>query len=380
MFLASNLFAANLSSYSQRFKYKKNSSGHVVAIYDHSLKRIPSFAKYVTGYLKILRGNAKLMSNEKTLVQKEMVGLSRLDGSRLRLTRRRVQRAFRNFDKIQDRDLVDQKGYAKIDRYIQTKMKGKNVAIVSNLVKPGYFYKANVFNAAFNGALSLAGSLTSSVGGDIAVYFVKKYFSFLISAKKYRQTMLAHYLSHFNASSLGLSEIERSRALSSVLEADLHWYEKSKADDAREDWDVYGAEETKRRVRVVTSRVSRYEDEFEAVHGAKALYHMSVSNKDGVKQIYNFFDKRKFLDSRPSLSFDTQKTSRIRLKRVAYEILKLSSTAIPVPGIGYLYRKYLESATKKQIKREGALFALSEVEGDTQMMELLRKQAVNPFL
>lgn len=253
--------------------------------------------------------------------------------------------------------------------------------VAANLENPTYFYKT-----AFSKFLSqkLIGLARSYFGASALLkpvtYIGDDYANFLISKKMYHQSILSYYLENMNPGELGLTETEKRRALSSIIDSKLSFGfgGGSESNKIKKNFDEYGYKklmETDQKAEKLWSKNSELFDE--RIYKINSYFSEVVYQ--GELLIINLGDKKAKNQDLPSLAYDEKCSDFLYQHRRRYELIRVALGMSPIPYSSGLFAT-VKSKYQPQALSEGMFYGYLEATNQDWMMPAVLKQSMNPLL
>lgn len=390
-FLASNAFSG-IKEFNERFVLVKNSQGDVTKIKDTSLTYRRHLKEELWSSYDMLMNrlneykdvpNPTDESLEEDFAQISDLTEDQVDyQEKLTKIMARLQKAWGPGEskslllekKEQINPILD-----KLENDIEQLVSLPEWQVVSSLNQPGYFYKRKVFRTIIRNAASQI-KLILPIGPAVywAIYYVKMYERYLHETKREHQNMLLYYLTNYSGETLGLTELEHKKALSSIFESNIAFYDIFELFRARRTWKNYGLSKLIKIKEKVEKRKEKYEDHFSGSMTDLTTFHSQTTKDDG-KVLVDFYTKKSLLSGKYSLSYYYNKPKLVLAKRIYLTMLRFVYDFLPLPtGVGFILDQLTASEMNSQIRREGSLIAHFEDHGDKEMVKKLFIQAVNP--
>ncbi len=391
LFISINVMAG-LRGYSERFILVKNEQGEVTAIKDRSLTYRRHLKEEVWAsydlWMKRLAQYKNVPNPTDQELSSDFSAISKLTEDQIDFPEKlnnlmaRLQRTWGDQESIPELNEIKEKINPilnQLEKDIEKEMTLPSWQVVASLNHPGYFYKRNVFREIIRQAASQI-KLIVPVGPAVTwvIYFVKMYESYLHETKREHQSMLLYYLRTYHGEDLGLTEVEQARAISSVFESDISFYNIFEHFKARKTWDTYGLLKLEKVKEKFEARKHKYQDYFSGPVIDLTPFH-SEARKDSGQVLIDFYTKKSIVEGRYSLSYYYQRPKLVLAKRIYFTIVRFIYGVLPLPpGAGTILDIYTGSKMDSQIRREGSLVAKFEASNNRDMVKKLIIQAVNP--
>jgi len=364
----------------ERYRVVRDSNGKAEKIIDLSLGKkndLISFADQV-------RQDLKTLTNEDVLSDKEAARelFSDKDLDKLEKKFKKYQK---KLSKHQIDNYFDDQRMETILTHFENELnliRSEKYQTVVHLKENLYFTKEELFVRAIRSTKTLAKSLLN--GGiflNLVTYILDQYVSNLMEAKAYHQHMILAWLTFERRDVFKLSRDELRRARSSVMESRLNVWDLFSILSIKDDFAGFYESAIKKVRKKVRKRMRKNADRyFGRVDYLNDFQGWWIDKKTGSKQIVNLYRKKSYFSSKPSVAYDEDNPELLRKKRKLYKIINLAQNLIPLPIIGSLIKNYNDKRFEKQIMEEGILYGQFEMENKVQVLEVLRKQTVNPLI
>jgi len=251
------------------------------------------------------------------------------------------------------------------------------VAVVNN---PTYFYTKNVTYKAVTWGLDFAKKRMSNVPMlNTISYVIVQVEKKITERRNYHQNMLLHYLENFSEAELGLTHDEVNLVWSSIYESRIPWYAFWESKNARTSWTKYGVNNFYANYRLASNKLRNSSKLYNQVYD-RVDYAFQDVDFNGDKVIINLFDNEGVFHNRPAVAFNYSKPTQIVRKRVMLSLAELGISFVPVSDfIKSTVTSFIKSYYENQRLTEGALYGHFESLQDTQGMNQLKMQYLNPF-
>jgi hypothetical protein len=364
----------------ERYRIVKDQSGKVIKILDISLGKGNDLLSFATQ----VRQNIKALTHGDPLQDKEVAGdlfksddLAKLES---KFKKYQDKLAAQNIDAYFDDSRMD-----KILNHFEDQLgliRAEKYQTVAHLQEKLFFTKEELFTRALRATKTLAKSLID--GGiflNLVTYILDQYVANLMEAKAYHQHILLGWLTFERRDVFGLTVDEFRRARSSIMEARLNAWDLLSILSLKDDFPGFYESAIKKVRKKVRKRMRKNADRYTGrVEFLNDFQGRWTDKETGNKQIVNLYRKKSYFSSRPSLSYDQERPDFLRKKRRLYKIINLAQNLIPLPIIGSLMKNYNDKRFEKQIMEEGILYGQFEIDSDVTMLEVLRKQTLNPLI
>lgn len=252
--------------------------------------------------------------------------------------------------------------------------------MIANVNDSSYFYKKNVTYKAVTWGLDFARKRMSSIPMLNTVSYVIVQVEKLIKERRqYHQNMLLHYLENFKEEELGLTHDEVNLIWSSIYESRIEWFAFWESNAAKANWAKYGVNNFYTNYRMATANLRNAQSIYTEV-GERMNYAFQTVTYNNEKVIINLFDKEGMFQNRPAIAYNFDKPTQIVRKRVLLGLAGLGLSFVPM---GQMLKdnvdSFIKSYYEKQKITEGALYGYFETNGDTDSLNKLYAQYLNPF-
>jgi hypothetical protein len=259
--------------------------------------------------------------------------------------------------------------------------KDPQFVVVANLDNPSYFYDKAFMKFLKDKVGDLAkGYFNATIFLKVVTYIGDDYSGFIARKKLYHQNILSYYLETIPAEELGLTEVEKNKALSSIIDSRLsfgfggYWEHRK----VKKDFEGYGYKKFLSDDKKAEKRWEKYSDEFDG-RLSKINHNFSEVSFDGNPMVVNLGDKKERLDDQPSLAFDSECPDFLYLSRRRFELIKIALGMSPIPYSSKLF--YLvKSKYQSQALNEGYYYGYLESTNQLDKKEHVLKQSMNPLL
>lgn len=385
--------AKSADAFLKRFQIVRNADGKLVGIRDRTLP--VKFA--VEPYVNLVR--AQLLE-EQNLMQKQ--GFAGYENQVKNVLEEDMDYQFtaeqRQFDQNVQYvvDSLKKLAVLNIDfifthdvfKDIVTKFQGKmtdallllDPTMIANVNDSSYFYKRNVTYKAVTWALDFARKKLSNIPMLNTVSYVIVQVEKLIRERRmYHQNMLLHYLENFKEDELGLTHEEVNLVWSSIYESRIEWFAFWESNAAKGNWAKYGVNNFYTNYRLATANLRNAQSIYSEI-GERMNYSFQKVTFNNEKVVVNLFDKESMFQKKPAVAYNYDRPTQIVRKRVMLSLASLGLSFVPM---GQLIKDnvdtFIKSFYEKQKITEGALFGYFESNGDSEGLNRLYAQYLNPF-
>ncbi|MBI2519728.1 MAG: hypothetical protein HYV97_04905 [Bdellovibrio sp.] len=383
--------SADVNLFNQRFSFKRNSNGVLVAVIDRSLIGMTQNLKardFIQGTLEELIQLSQDLraqghgSNLSLVIQDFLsLNITQMSPENNQKTARAL---LASLDTEKLRQLIKhpewEKVYAALD--FEVGQIGDDYAILARPDSRLYYYKRNLFSGISKSITSLIKSLLPfGAWMDIVNFLSKKFIDTLHENKKFHKNILLYYVRNFSAEELGLSELEVKKILSSLYDDEMPLYAVWDLWDAIRDWPSYGEVRLWKAMNKVEKGIKKYSGKFRSLDERWGDYYYLATNKKGHRLVLNFMDPVYYFTRFPSVGMYLDKRWANILERSLYEVVKLAVRFLPWGFVGTVVDPLLNIRYKDQIEHEGSLLAY--LEGNDEEFSLIRdvvRQSINPFI
>lgn len=253
--------------------------------------------------------------------------------------------------------------------------------VVANLDNSSYFYK-KAFLKYLNKQLNnlVKSYFNSTIYLKPVTYIASDYANFIVHKKLYHQNILSYYLETMNPADLGLTELERNRALSSIIDSKLSFgfggYWESKK--IKNNFDGHGLKRLEEADKDAEKRWSKHEKIFDS-RAFKVNSAFSEVNFSGEQIAVNLADKKAKTDDKPSLAYDDKCPEFQYESRKRFEFTRVALGMSPIPYSSQLF-SVVKSKYQPQAMSEGMYYGYLEATNQFLKKEAVLKQSMNPLL
>jgi hypothetical protein len=145
-------------------------------------------------------------------------------------------------------------------------------------------------------------------------------------------------------------------------------------------WDFYGTDKFFAILRGANTKLRRSADIFSKV-GTRFNYAFVDVIEEGQRVVKNLVDRKHMFSGSMPTAFYYDKPEKVKRFRSLLNLAQVGLGFLPIPGwIKGQVDGFIESLYVQQKLTEGALIGYFESNGQTNMVEVLRKQQVNPYI
>ncbi|MEH0861383.1 MULTISPECIES: hypothetical protein [Halobacteriovorax] len=392
LFLSSNVLAANLQKFHDRFSFERDDQGKIVAVRDLSIRKKFRFQDYID-YVKnsilneqALMAQSGLTGNYEAEVEGLFVTGNGFLGNDFQTQKnvKRVVRSMRAFEGINFQEIFANPKFKELMEEFQAKLKDAFYYIDPTIIaKPDnstFFYRKNVTYKVVSWALNQARKRLSSVPAlNTAFYVITEAEKLFRTRRHYHQNLMLHYLEFADASALGLTKEEVDLIYSSIYESRIDWIAFWESSSAKLNWPRYGTSNFYSQFRMATNRFRQYNSKYSEV-GERLNYSFQEVTLDGERVIVNLFDGNHTFDRSPAVAYSYDRPGRVKRLRAVLTLAGLGLSFVPLPAIiKDNVDAFIKSYYKTQQITEGALVGYFEMNDNAFMKEELKSQYINPF-
>lgn len=259
--------------------------------------------------------------------------------------------------------------------------KDPQFVVVANLDNSSYFFDEAFMKFLKEKIGDLAESyFETTIFLKVVTYIGDDYSDFIANKKLYHQNILSYYLETIPAEELGLTEVEKNKALSSIVDSRLsfgfggYWEHRK----VKKDFEGYGYSKLLASDKSAEKRWEQYSKEFDGRLN-KINHNFSEVSFGESPIVINLGDKKERFDKHPSLTFDSQCPDFLYTSRRRFELVKVALGVSPIPYSSKLF--YLvKSKYQSQALSEGFYYGYLESTNQTAKKEYILKQSMNPLL
>lgn len=392
LFLSTNVLAANLQKFQDRFSFERDDQGTIVAVRDLSIQKKFRFQDYID-YVK-----NSILSEQALMAQSGLTGNYEADVEGLFVTGngflgndfqtqknvKRVVRSMRAFEGIDFHAIFANPKFNALMEEFQLKLKEAFYYIDPTIIaKPDtatFFYRKNVTYKVVSWALDQARKRLSSVPAlNTAFFIITESEKLFRTRRHHNQNLMLHYLEFADASDLGLTKEEVDLIYSSIYESRIDWIAFWESSSAKLNWPRYGTSSFYTQFRMATNRFRKYKNRYSEV-GERLNYSFQEVVLDGERVIVNLFDGNHTFDKSPAVAYSFDRPNRVKRLRNVLTLANLGLSFVPLPSIiKDNVHGFINSYYKQQQITEGALIGYFEMNDDAFMTSELKKQYINPF-
>lgn len=252
--------------------------------------------------------------------------------------------------------------------------------MIANVNDSTYFYKKNVTYKAVTWGLDFARRRMSSLPMlNTVSYVIVQVEKLITERRQFHQNMLLHYLENFKEEELGLTHDEVNMIWSSIYESRIPWFAFWESSAAKNNWMKYGVNNFYTNYRTATNNLKNAGPLYTEISDRMNFSFQKVTyNND--KVIINLFDKEGMLQNRPAVAYNFDRPTQVVRKRVVLGLASLGLSFVPMSAMIKDYiDQFIKSYYEQQKITEGALYGYFESNGDSNGLEQIHAQYLNPF-
>ncbi len=389
---SSNLLASNLQNFKDRFSFKRDDNGKLIAVHDASIRTKFKFSEYVDFIKRSILNEQALMAssglsgNYESDVEGLFVTGNGFLGNDFQTQKnvKRVVRSMRAFEGIDFNAVFESSEFKELMNEFGSKIKEAFYYIDPTIIaKPDiatFYYRKNVTYKIVNWALNQARKRISTVPAlNTAFYVITEVEKLFRTRRFYHQNLLLHYLETASPEELGLTKEEADLIFSSIYESRIDWIAFWESSSAKLSWPTYGTSKFYAEFRMATNRLRQYKSKYSEM-GERLNYGFQEVTIDGERVIVNLFDGNHTFDKSPAVAYSFDRPRRVKRLRSVLTLASLGLSFVPLPAIiKDNVDSFIKSYYKEQQITEGALVGYFEMNGDQFMVDEIRKQYLNPF-
>jgi len=279
----------------------------------------------------------------------------------------------------------------------------KDYSTVINLDDHDYFFEQSIGHKFIDKGFKLILSELDLSGSVKLLTFLAYQYQSAIDAKKnYSQSILFYYLTTFNASELGLTELQHKRALSGYFSSRIisgnffalrgfydNYKKRKKLKKIEPKWNTWGAEAWEiLRARAIER--SKHEDVsamfLEGFSWQGDLFAIGLPRVGDSDLVVNLVQRRKRGDHLPAVVLDTSCSDYEYLKRRHQFLTKLSVSLLPgvarwpIQNLPPSRNWYKNLKYSGQVSYEAMVYAYFVSSGQLDKAEMIKYQSMNPLL
>ncbi len=378
---------ASLEGFNKHFKFEKDQSGKVTYV---QMNMVSNFS--LRPYLEQVKNDIK--SEIRRMQQKgydaELEGfIAHLEESSDKSPEAQesiwaVRDSIENLKNVKVDEIfaqVESRGVLKkFSDELKKALKVLDLRIIASTEDPRYFFKRNVTYEVVTRALEFAKKQFDNVPVlNLVSTIIVQVHDQVLEQRLFYQNMLLHYMDMVPESELGLTKIEADHIFSSIYESriGLNVLESNKIVKA---WDTYGWNAFYGAVRQGNNRLRRTSGEFDQV-GERLSYGFFKAVEDGEKVIKNLMVNKHKFSGKMATAYYYEQPDKVRRFRSLLNLGQLGLGFLPLPNwLKSQAESFIESYYKEQRRSEGALMAYFDMNKETKMRSLLKRQLVNPYI
>ncbi|MCK5072732.1 MAG: hypothetical protein KAQ98_04845 [Bacteriovoracaceae bacterium] len=387
IFTISAFAAPTTEGFHKRFNIIRDDGGNIIAISDRSIGLDFSILTYVKA-LKSELQNEQIRSRNRGdyYAEAEQVLFEDFGEKGKYKTRfpEHMIESIREVNKLPIEKIFENPKFKELITKFEDKLKSLmlelRLDLLTKLDDPTYYYKRNVGYQAVQFGLKLAKKYFSQIQFlNTASYVIVQVEKLIRERRIYHQNILMYYFNNFSEAELGMTKDEVDRAMSSIYESRIDWFNIFESRRARNTWQNYGFDKFYTTWRAATSTLRKNNARYDSV-GDRLNFAFNDVVFEEKKVIINLFDNESIIQWYPSVAFEYDRPEYIKRKRELLRLVQIGVSFIPIPGwIKDIVDSYVDSTYTKQRLTEGSLYAHFEANGMSDMRKLILKQTMNPF-
>lgn len=278
--------------------------------------------------------------------------------------------------------LVNDHGFLEVIKRLDDRLRGtsSDFAILAKTDDSSYFYDNHFLREAIGQITGFALSTIGSVPvAGAAIWVVERARDMIEQRRAFHQYLILEYLDTFSPEQLGLTVGDVALIRSSIYESQIDWYKFWESFHARAHWDDYGNDSLAHDRAFCDQMLAQNATDYEQNVVRLGLAHVVVT-RNGEKEIVNLLNRKYFLSKKPSLSYSYTNTGRVERQRRLIRVAELGMKIINLPFATSLATDFADTLYVKQIRTDGALFALFEMQGDAASQSVVLNQSINPLI
>lgn len=373
--LSTSVFAGgSLDAFKKRFRIIRDEEGQALRIIDRSLHTRLSFNNFSkTYYTWFIKESPELSFSGEFISPGAEAESAEIN--------RQLNTILEKVRKYKLDVLIDGNSFKKINLFLSSEFKKVSTVgfrTVSNLENTTYFYQNKHYKRIEAATKKEVNKYFPSIIDELVIsYLVERYIGFLRDSRTFHQSILLHYLTSFKANELGMTKLEVSKAISSILEADIKFHNFLSKRRLKRNWDSYGRNKLKEIGKESLKTALDYQELYEHTPFFANPYFARTKMRRGEEVWINPYYQNKALDNSPSLSFDFSRPNFVYKKRRYYELILFAE--VQGDSNKKLKKYFTHLKFRRQMLKEGLLYGFYESNGDLKMMDKILKQSLNPL-
>lgn len=392
LFFSATVWSANLGPFKKRFEFVRNDAGEVQLVRDSSIKMKFSIRPYLQFIKESLIQEQALMKQKAdydgavrelfTDVNNE--SLLGYQGAKGNGDAQIIVDSLRTLEGVDFEKVFSDSKFQEVMGQYESKLSAAllklDPTVMANLVDQDFFYQKRLTYQVLNWGLNFAKKRLSQLPIlNTASYVLVRVEELVRNRRLYHQNMLLHYLEKVPSSELGLKEIEVNHIMSSIYESRIAWFAFWESRGAKANWDKFGVNKFFTEMRFSNNRFRRLGPTFDGI-GRRLNYAFQEVTQEGENVILNLYSTKNMFSSDLDVAYNLDQPKKVLRKRMVIQLAELGLSFVPLPSfIKGIAEDYMQSMYKEQSLIEGALYGHFEASQDTEMMNRLKIQVLNPF-
>jgi tRNA splicing endonuclease len=380
-----------MDGFNKRFKIVKNDQGEVTAV---RMKFLSNFS--LKPYLVQIKNDlkeeiARMQSKGKSVTDAELDALvdELIAGSdksdEARENAYVVRDSLINLPNIDvDNSFKEVMKHDVLKRFefdLRDALKMLDLRIVADPTDARYFYRKTVTYEVVSRALKFAKKRLGSVPVlNLATFIIVKVHDLVVEQRQFHQNMLLHYLEKFE-SKLGMSASDVNKVFSSIYESRIGVTGYLESNRAAASWDKYGIDKFFASVRAGNNKIRQATQYGTMSRSDKLNFSFIDATVDGKKVILNLVNNQHMFSGNMGIAYHYEQPNRVKRFISLLNLGQVGLGFLPIPGwIKSAAESFAESFYIKQKTAEGALVGHFESTGNSEMMDAIVRQNINPYL
>jgi len=384
----SAMSAQNFDAFKKRFTYLKNAQGEVSYVRMNMTAKF-SIAPYIkmvvsdlkaeiarlknkdSGEIEINEFIATLEQNSDKSIESEERILAIRD-SLLNLKNIDVDGVFN--------EITKHNALEKFKNELKDALMLLDLSVIASTEDARYFYKRNVTYEVVKRAIDFAKSKFDNIPvlNLISFIFVRVH-DLVLEQRLFHQNMMLHYLENSSESDLGITVKDADRIFSSIYESRIGAINLPESNRANDNWARYGLDKFYAMVRMANNKLRRSQSTYDVK--ARYNYAFFEAIEDGERVIKNLVNNQHMFSGKMATAYNYDKPNEVKRFRTLLNLGQVGLGFLPLPGwLKGQVDNFIESYYVEQKRLEGALIGHFEMTGNTQMVQNIKMQLVNPYI
>lgn len=384
-----NSFAtANFDGYQKRFNLVRNEAGNLTYVKMNFFNKKFSLKPYLEQIKSDLMSEIARMRSKshKDELDEFMASLGEGQEKTQEMQENifAVRRSLESLDQINVDHVFKEleKGgvLAQFKKELKAALDKYSLAVIASTEDPRYFYKRNVTYEVVKRALDFAKNRFSSVPLlNLASFVIVQVHDLVLEQRLFHQNMLLHYMQNAKESELGMTTAEVDKVFSSIYESRIGAINFRESNQAVANWDKYGLAKFYAMVRVGNNRLRRNPTTLQGLNRYNFGFFEAVI--DGERVVKHLAINKHSFSSEMATAYYYSKPDKVRRFRSLLNLGQIGLGFLPIPAwLKNQANSFINSYYVQQKRQEGALIGYFEMNSNTEMVNSIKKQLVNPYI